>query len=605
MKKKGLKGQVNSSLGLNEQIRKKVPRSLKPLFDVIQLKGKTKLSDLGNILERTEKDYVEDIRKLQKKNLLTGWFTRKEDFFVTEKFLSNIIIERIRKGIVEFIDVMQETGLTYKIINQTLNKIIKRTKVQGLHTLDKKKYITALHIWLITEEQLLIGKVNITSIASQLKTAIDGTYKLMKDIIKNQAPTTIFSGMVILSPKYLTDLRKNVEKILEEEGRIKIENLKLDPSLRDLTPPIIDKILQRLCSLEKGSFNSDKTEFYTEKWQSKMEKKIIKILSTHFQVSTMKLTQFTRLKNDDLVPLLINLVKSEQIYFSGPTKTVFNLEFVEEQIISFLTNRTEDIEVPTIFSFTSLSKDLGFPNDITIRVIPKLLEKNRIRGKVIDKNLILENSKTKQNLINLVNKQIVIIRELSEKWDLDQEILRDIIQDLIDSDKINGLWLPGGGSFCSIEYLEKGQPLTKLFEQLESGNALSISYLKDTMNLKELEIFNLFNIVANHKKKKISKIKDRIQLKEAFEYSCQMCDSTNTDSRAYYQCVECKRYLCPTCKSLLPQSEKKCPNCNGGVIRMPLKCEKCNIVYNDLTTMQGEKENCPSCGDKLQFYAIE
>ncbi|MHA2407555.1 MAG: hypothetical protein ACXACA_04235, partial [Candidatus Ranarchaeia archaeon] len=81
----------------------------------------------------------------------------------------------------------------------------------------------------------------------------------------------------------------------------------------------------------------------------------------------------------------------------------------------------------------------------------------------------------------------------------------------------------------------------------------------------------------------------------------QMCDERSSGTTAYHQCTECKRFICPTCTSLLPANMKKCPNCAGPLILMPRTCNVCNVTYNDLQLMQGKTHTCPSCNNPLSF----
>ncbi|MHA2059814.1 MAG: hypothetical protein ACW976_03455, partial [Candidatus Ranarchaeia archaeon] len=269
----------------SKQSQEKIPRGNLSLIDEVTSRGMVTLEELSGMSGKSIRKIQQQLRSLQRKKFLSGWFAEDTLSFITEDHLTQELTRSIAKGIIDFEKIQNQTSLPSPIVEKKFQELAEKTHLQGLYTIDRKKFISALAVWLIVEENLKTDRVEIPSIAGHLNIPIDDTVRLVSQLVETNAPEIIISGMTLITPKFLSKLKNLIDNILDDEGRVKITNLKLHPALADLTPSTIMKILTRLEEQNQGYFSQDKTEFYTDIWQQKMSAQILHFVTRRKQIS--------------------------------------------------------------------------------------------------------------------------------------------------------------------------------------------------------------------------------------------------------------------------------------------------------------------------------
>ncbi|MFW9854516.1 MAG: hypothetical protein ACFFFG_05630 [Candidatus Thorarchaeota archaeon] len=149
---------------------------------------------------------------------------------------------------------------------------------------------------------------------------------------------------------------------------------------------------------------------------------------------------------------------------------------------------------------------------------------------------------------------------------------------------------------------------TTWMSDLKSGKAIPIKQLADTIGKKPLDIPK-FAKATIEKEIFIDKrlvIRSQMLLLSPLppkDVTCQVC-LTEITERHYFQCLECKRYICISdYVDLQNVGRTGCPNCSGRLQAFPFTCSACNLDFGSVEELT-RQERCPLCGYTLPSQSM-
>lgn len=143
---------------------------------------------------------------------------------------------------------------------------------------------------------------------------------------------------------------------------------------------------------------------------------------------------------------------------------------------------------------------------------------------------------------------------------------------------------------------------------LKRGKAIPIEQLADTIEKKPLEIpkFAKATIEKEIFANKSLVIRSQMLLLSPLppkNVTCQVCLTEIAEPR-YFQCHECKRYICISdYVDLQNVGRTGCPNCSDVVQAFPFTCSACNLDFSSVEELT-RQERCPLCGYALPSQSM-
>ncbi len=149
---------------------------------------------------------------------------------------------------------------------------------------------------------------------------------------------------------------------------------------------------------------------------------------------------------------------------------------------------------------------------------------------------------------------------------------------------------------------EEDKKVIELFDRLESG-ALTIDVLKEILRVKSSEeVFTQLSTTGIKYSKYPFLVGDNFVSAKQIRYHCQLCKN-DLKKTPYWQCLQCKRFVCQEDYANLQQTmgtAPSCVECQGYFVSLPAQCNGCKVHYLDITQL-GDKEYCSYCNNQIRL----
>ncbi|MFX0085762.1 MAG: hypothetical protein ACFFAU_08810, partial [Candidatus Hodarchaeota archaeon] len=160
-------------------------------------------------------------------------------------------------------------------------------------------------------------------------------------------------------------------------------------------------------------------------------------------------------------------------------------------------------------------------------------------------------------------------------------------------------------SMSSLSVMIKGR---SWINDLEIGKAIPIDLLAKELDQNPLAIPKIVKneLIRKNKSDKMITMQSRILLLESLPpqgTNCQVCMTDLVDNH-YYQCKQCKRYVCiHDFVDLENVGKSDCPNCTGELFIFPFTCTACKLDFTSVKELSSQNR-CPLCGYDLPDQVI-
>jgi WD40 repeat protein len=160
-------------------------------------------------------------------------------------------------------------------------------------------------------------------------------------------------------------------------------------------------------------------------------------------------------------------------------------------------------------------------------------------------------------------------------------------------------------TMSSLSIMIKGR---SWINDLQMGKAIPIDLLAKELDQKPLAVPEIVKneLIRQNKSGQMITMQSRILLLESIPpqgANCQIC-MTDLEDDHFYQCKQCKRYVCiHDYVDLENVGRSDCPNCSGELIVFPFTCTACKLDFASVKELSSQTR-CPLCGYDLPNQVI-